>query len=440
MGDAGLSIRAVAEYEGRPLRWLWPGRIPRGKLTIVSGDPSLGKSFVMLDLTARVSAGRGLPGEEGEVRGQEPVVGRGRVGAERGKARSGQKGRVLLLAAEDDVGDTIRPRLAAAGADLEQVHVLEGLRDEEGNRGFVALDRDCERILELLRGQGEWALIVIDPVSAYFDGMDPNSNADVRLLLGRLADLAEETGAAVVLVSHHRKGGYSGPAIHRTIGSLAFAAVARVVWNVVHDPTDPERRLLVPVKMNLGRRPMGMAFRIVTREAESGGGRVEGRSAESVGVVEWEPWPVDVGVDDVGENAFAETDQRDRVEMAQRWLRRQLMNGRRPSGELKRRAREAGITKRALWEAKRVMRVSAVKQGDPARWYWLLPEETAASGIEPEDLAVLAGPFLEFSGSRGGATTNSAAGTAPPRTSSLEEFRAGVLRAVKRKRAERSEG
>jgi hypothetical protein len=61
MGAPKVLIRSVAEYERRSLRWLWPGRIPRGKLTILSGDPSLGKSFVTLDLAARVSAGKGWP-------------------------------------------------------------------------------------------------------------------------------------------------------------------------------------------------------------------------------------------------------------------------------------------------------------------------------------------------------------------------------------------
>ena len=82
------------------------------------------------------------------------------------------------------------------------------------------------------------------------------------------------------------------------------------------------------------------------------------------------------------ENAFAETDRHDRVEIAKRWLRRQLDDGRLPSSEIKRRAREAGIGRDSLWEAKRALDISAVKQGDPPRWHWISPAERNMSGLD----------------------------------------------------------
>jgi hypothetical protein len=101
----------LADVTPKPVRWLWPNRIPLGKLTLVFGDPNLGKSFVTLDIAARLSTGKpwpDLPGVENVPAG------------------------TVLLSAEDDLSDTIRPRLAAAGADLSRVKALEGIRLSEG--------------------------------------------------------------------------------------------------------------------------------------------------------------------------------------------------------------------------------------------------------------------------------------------------------------------
>ena len=180
-------------------------------------------------------------------------------------------------------------------------------------------------------------------------------------MLSRLADLAEGSGAAVLLVSHHRKVG-RGPAVYRTLGSLAFTAMARAAWSVVRDPTDAERRLLVPVKMNLGPQPGGLAFRVKGSQAD-------------VGVLEWEEGAVEVMADEVGVEAYAEADREDRLVVAKRWLDRELSGGARRSSELQRGARLAGISRPSLWEAKRALKVRAVRRGSPGSWWWELPME-----------------------------------------------------------------
>jgi putative DNA primase/helicase len=182
-----------------------------------------------------------------------------------------------------------------------------------------------------------------------------NSQRDIRTMLGRLAQVAERSGAAIVLVSHHRKAGGRGPAVYRTLGSLAFTAVARAVWNVSRDPADGQRRLFVPVKMNIAPQPQALAYRIV-----------------DPGRVEWEPEPIALSADELSEESLADSDRGDRVAAAKIWLAGFLLAGPRSSGEVKSAARAAGIMPRPLWDAKRELKARAYKEGHT--WKWCLPE------------------------------------------------------------------
>ena len=197
-------------------------------------------------------------------------------------------------------------------------------------------------------------------------GPDPNSNNDVRPLLARLAQLAEVCDVAVLLVSHLRKSFGPTPAIYQMIGSMAFTAVVRALWSILKDPHDPERRLMVPVKMNLIRDPLGMAYRIV-----------------DPGRVDWEPTPLALEADERGENAFAATDRADRNGLAKQWLHRLLQNGRPPSEQIKQLSRKAGISRTSLWDAKKELKVKAIKISKRGGWYWDLPWEMTM--VQPQE-------------------------------------------------------
>jgi hypothetical protein len=143
-------LRRVADIQPEPLRWLWPGRIPLGMLTLLAGDPVLGKSLLSLAIAARVSTGAGWP-DLPEQR-CEP-------------------GGVLMLTAEDDVPDTVRPRLEAAGGDLERVVLLEGVRapDGEGDARTVpfSLGIDPPVLEDAIRGTPKCRLVIIDHIFNY---------------------------------------------------------------------------------------------------------------------------------------------------------------------------------------------------------------------------------------------------------------------------------
>lgn len=316
------------------LDWLWPGRIPLGKLTLLAGDPGLGKSFVTLDIAARVSRGDAWPDQP---LFKQPVGG------------------VILLNCEDDLADTIAPRLDKAGADDKQILAIEGVQSADKRRHF-SLDVDVPRLEEVLAQRTDTRLVVIDPVAGYCGKVDSHNNTEVRGMLAPLADLARRHRVAIVSVTHLSKSAGT-KAVYRAMGSLAFAAAARAVWAIVKDINDPLRRLFLPAKFNLAHEPSGLAYRIE-----------EGRVA-------WETDPVSMHADDAFEAELESHSEKggrggDRRE-ACAWLRSQLANGPLASNEIIADAKEQGISERTLRRAFKEISCRA-KKGVDGFWHWEL--------------------------------------------------------------------
>jgi hypothetical protein len=206
----------LALVEETALRWLWPGRIPLGTITLLDGDPGLGKSLLALDLVARVTRGAAMPDGGDTLAGAvEGVV----------------DGGAVLLSAEDDLAATVRPRLDAAGADLQRVLAVQTVltydtaMGQEVERGF-ALPGDVPLLVAAI-GEVDAKLVVIDPLMAYLDGrVNSWRDQDVRAALAPLARLAERTGVAVVILRHLTKGG-STNALYRGGGSIGIIGAAR---------------------------------------------------------------------------------------------------------------------------------------------------------------------------------------------------------------------
>ena len=164
-----------------------------------------------------------------------------------------RRGSVILLTAEDDAADTVRLRLDAMGADVSRIHLLEAVQipveDKDGkttiHKRTFCLQLDVAALMHAPPLIPDCRLISIDPLSAYLGKTDAHKNADVRGVLTPLIELAQERRIAVLGIDHLNKRG-TGPAIYRSMGSLAFVAAARAVWAVVRDKTDPTRRLSCP--------------------------------------------------------------------------------------------------------------------------------------------------------------------------------------------------
>lgn len=243
--DAGGTVddlRRLAAESARPgmvtlsgvspkrVEWLWPGRLALGKVTILDGDPGLGKSTVALDIAARGSRGDVTPTGE-----PLPVFD------------------TLLVTNEDDPADTIRPRLDVARGDPRRVHVIAKL----------TLPDEAERLEAAITATNA-RLVVVDPLVGFLsDRVRTNSDHEVRRALEPLATLAAKHGVAILGIRHLNK--QSGAdAIYRGGGSIAFAGLARETLAIGRDPEDEDRCVLAVVKLNLAAKARAVAYRIVS--------------------------------------------------------------------------------------------------------------------------------------------------------------------------------
>ena len=346
--SVSLITRAFSEIKPEELRWLWPSRIPLGKITLLVGDPGLGKSLLTLDIASRVTRGESFP--------DDAIC---------------ESGAVILASAEDDPADTIRPRLDAASAVASRVHTLEGLRVIQNNgsaseRPFH-LEMGIAALEDALLRMPDVRLIVIDPISAYLGNTDSNCNADIRGLLSPLAALAARHHVAVLCVTHLRKS--AGPAVHRANASIAFTAAARASWAVAADPAEPERRLMLAVKQNLGPAIGGLAFRITT---ENGMPRLN-----------WDQGVVNLTANDVLGSVEGRESQ-DAQHQAESWLQNTLAKGPVPAQEIEARANTAGLSWATVRRAKEALGVVAEKRSYCGGWVGRL-EDADVEGAQTPD-------------------------------------------------------
>jgi AAA domain/Bifunctional DNA primase/polymerase, N-terminal len=331
-----------------PVRWLWPGRIALGKLTILCGEPGLGKSFTTLDIASRVTRGTPWP--------DDPFG-------------PNQAGSVVLLSAEDDLADTIRPRLDQARADVKRVVALQGIEfklddSTPAKRRCFNLEHDLPALETAITSLSDTSLVVIDPISSYLGGTDSHKNAEIRGLLAPLAELASRHHVAVLAVTHLNKNAGS-KAMHRVTGSLAFIAAARAGWLVTADKNSPTRRLFLPVKNNLAADMGGLAFAIID------------------GAVAWERGPVSLSADDALD-ADQRKDGKTQRDDAADWLRELLSDGPMRRKDVGDAAEANGVSPATLRRAKTKAGVISKKHGNgkDAYWEWRLSDQRCAEDVE----------------------------------------------------------
>jgi putative DNA primase/helicase len=221
---AGLDVVCMADVRPTSIEWLWKDRIAIGKVSVLAGEGGRGKSTILCDLTARTTTGSSWP--DG--------------------AAATPTGGVIILAAEDDVEDTLAPKLLAAGADLERIFVIRSVRDEKQRRRGFNLQADLERLEAEIRRRGNIRLIIIDPVSSYLGPVDSHKNAEVRAVLEPLGEMAARLRVAIICNNHFTKSG--GNANNRVIGSVAFVNQARAAFIVTPDGKGPDPNVADPIQ------------------------------------------------------------------------------------------------------------------------------------------------------------------------------------------------
>ncbi len=323
----------LSEVKPERVEWLWDARIPLGKLTILDGDPGLGKSTLSLDIAARVSRGLPMPGS---MEHMEP---------------SG----VVLLSAEDDLADTIRPRLDAAGADVSRILALRTVPDGEEDRP-PSIPADLDYLACAIE-RVDARLVVVDPLMAFLGGeVDGHKDQSVRRALHRLAALAEDHHVAVVVVRHLNKA-VGGNPLYRGGGSIGIIGAARSGLLVGRDPDDENRRVLASTKANLAQEAESLSFHI---EQHEGASRVswDGVSSHGAGCL----------------LAEAEGDQ-SALDEAKEIVRDILANGPVSSADLRRRAMNEGVSERTMRRARGALGAVKQKRGMQGGWTWELPTE-----------------------------------------------------------------
>ncbi|KKN44605.1 hypothetical protein LCGC14_0691430 [marine sediment metagenome] len=240
-----LRTICMADVKPKMVKWLWPQRMPLGSLSMIVSNPGLGKSLITMLISTKVTTGNDWPDSKNE----------------------NPPGHVILISGEDNLEDTIRPRLDAAGADVNKVTAILDviIRDDEGKileeETLFSLNSHIPGLRKRIEANKDIQLIIIDPISSFMGKVDSHRNSEVRQVLSKLAKLAQDLNVAVVCISHFNKPN-SGNANYRIIGSIAFNAAARAVWYVTEDPDDDKKRLFLPGKSNLAEEQPGMSYKI----------------------------------------------------------------------------------------------------------------------------------------------------------------------------------
>ena len=223
-----VKIIRMSDVELTPVEWLWKPYLPFGKLSVLQGNPGEGKTYFAMHLAAACTNGKLLPNMER----LEPF-------------------NVIYQTAEDGLGDTVKPRLIEAGADLDRVLVID---DSE-----VQLTLSDERIEKAII-ENNARLVIIDPIQAYLGAdVDMNRANEVRPIFMRLGQVAQRTGCAILLIGHLNKAA-GMQSLQRGLGSIDIAAAVRSVMFIGKLKHDPTMRILTHEKSSLAPPGASLAF------------------------------------------------------------------------------------------------------------------------------------------------------------------------------------
>jgi hypothetical protein len=334
----------ASEVTPKNVTWLWPNHIPFGKVTIFDGDPGLAKSTVSLDLVARVS--QGLPMPDGTEPGCPP---------------SG----TVLVSLEDDAGDTLRPRLEAAGAALEKVRIISCIKGPDGIERTPTLPVDLPYI-EVAIKNASAKVLVFDPFVAV---LDPETNSyrdqDVRRVIAPIKELAEKTGVAVICIRHLNKGSSQNPK-YRGGGSIGIIGAARAPFLFADKPGEEGRYVFAPIKGNLWRRkPPALEYSIEEQNEQPTISWHGASTHSAVSLLAQPERPED-------SNALSD---------ARSFLTDSLKGGPKDTDAVFREARRARVSDRTLYRAKGALGILSQKVGigEGQHWEWAPPKSTEAS-------------------------------------------------------------
>ena len=368
-GPARVSLICGADIKPVRIGWEWFEWLARGKLHVLAGPPGQGKTTLAAAIAATITAGGPWPdGTMAEV------------------------GNVLFWSGEDDPNDTLTPRMMACGADMVRVYFVGDVHDQGDVVPFDPAIH-CEELERAAEAVGNIRLLVVDPIVSAVAG-DSHKNAEVRRSLQPLVNLATRLNCAVLGISHFTKGTTGRDPVERVTGSIAFGALARVVFAAIKMPDDDQEgggRLFCRSKSNIGPDSGGFRYDLeqielsdhpgVTATRVLWGSPIEGSARALLNRAETLP----------------EDEGRAGPPPQQEWLITYLSSGPKTAEDVFAAADEAGFSKDQIRRAREKLGVKSEKQGFQGAWKWTLPEGTftaknAKDGKECKEFGVNTNP------------------------------------------------
>lgn len=302
------------DIEAKAVKWLWYPYIPLGKITIMQGNSGIGKTMLALNIAAALSKGEPLPGDTAP---REPI-------------------NIIYNTAEDGLGDTIKPRLLAAGADCTRINTI----NERVNPVTMTDGRLEESIAEVGA-----KLLILDPIQAYLGAkIDMNKANEIRPIFAQLGRVAEDNECAIVLIGHQGKN-QTYSELQSLLGSTDQVAAARSVLTVTKHPNDKTLSLINHTKSSLSARGKSLSFCI-----------------DKNGKIVWGDF-FDMEIESAEE-------KQSKIAIAKQFLEDFLSNGEKPQSEISEAAKSEGISERTLYNAKKELKIISQKPHDI--WFWRL--------------------------------------------------------------------
>jgi hypothetical protein len=320
--------------EEEEVQWLAPGLLAEGKITVLDGMPSVGKTTVWVDWAARIGTGRALPGGQ-------PMDPAG----------------VLVFNGEDSVADTLKPRARLQGANMKRMHALSVHPDGRP----ILIPNDLALIKTLVQLHGV-KLLIFDPIYSFMNA-DMTKSQQVRQALIQLQDMIEQARCACLFLRHFNKNSQSSDAMMRGEGSIAINAVARVVLAAGEHPGDPNLRVIANTATNIGKGVNSFTYRIDEVPGEQHGHLV------------WE------GTANLSANdLLAPSNRSDREDREDLWI---WAEAQLPitMKELEKRCRTAGLTLASVKEVLKQRGIKAKPVGSAGEWEYRVRQRLEDIGV-----------------------------------------------------------
>jgi DNA repair protein RadA/Sms len=329
---SGIIEERLDLIEPQKAQWVWKPYIPAGRISVLAGDPGMGKSQIAIDLVSRISRGAKMPLDE---------------------QRSQLMGTCAIATAEDHTAETIVPRIMAAHGDRKRIRVLRKV-EIDGKKRYLSFPRDLEYLKNYIVSRA-LRMLVIDPLNSFLGAStDAYKDHDVRLALGPLEEIAEATGCSILVIAHLNKKEDSAT-LYRVSGSIGFVGAARSVLAVSRSNQDEDLCVLYSLKSNLAKRPPALEYALALNKELD------------VTHVGW------LGASNFDPEKAGRDDGPQKMKECRDFLLQELADGEVAGDTVAKDMLKVGLATRTLKYYKKELGVESVKHGD--KWYWRFAAE-----------------------------------------------------------------